>query len=131
MNRSVGTFVGNTMTDPTDHESIIDVDLALTYTAGDRDMLISIAELFLQEGPLQLQAVEHAVEQGDAAQAGKAAQTLKGSVNNFCSAAAVAAAGKMERAAAAGDWQEFSPAWQSLNREMERLFSEVEKLCRG
>ena len=102
MDYSTGTFVARTMTDDSSLERIIDVDLALTFTAGDREMLISISEVFLQEAPLQLQAVGSAVEQGDAVQAGKAAHTLKGSVNIFGAAAAAAAAGRVEGAAEAG-----------------------------
>jgi HPt (histidine-containing phosphotransfer) domain-containing protein len=110
-------------------ESIIDTDVALTFTAGNRDMLISVAQLFLEEGPRQLQAVQSCIAAGDAAGTRKAAHTLKGSVVIFGANKAAAAADQVQHAATDEDLSRVPHAWNVLNREMERLFCEVQELC--
>jgi HPt (histidine-containing phosphotransfer) domain-containing protein len=117
------------MTDNQQTESIIDIDVALTYTAGDRDMLVSIAELFLEEGKEQLRAVQTGVEEGDPVQTSNAAHKLKGSITIFGASAAAAAAVEVELAAKANDSMRINSACDALNREMKRLFGAIEKLC--
>jgi two-component system sensor histidine kinase/response regulator len=119
------------MTDNQQTESIIDMDLALTYTAGDRAMLVSIAELFLEEGKEQLRAVQRGVEEGDPVQTGDAAHKLKGSITIFGASAAAAAAVEVELAAKASDSTRINFACDALNQEMKRLLGAIEKLCRA
>ncbi len=110
-------------------DPIIDLDVALTYTGGDHEMLVSIAELFLVEGPRQLRAVQTSVEQGDLAQTSSTAHTLKGSIVIFGASTAAAAAVEVELAAQANDATRVSVACDALTREMKRLVHAIEKLC--
>ena len=119
------------MTDNQLTEPIIDIDLALAYTAGDRVMLVSIAELFWEEGPRQLRAVQRGVEQGDPVQTSDAAHKLKGSIAIFGASAAAAAAVEVELAAKANDSTRINFACDALNQEMKRLLGAIEKLCRA
>lgn len=114
-----------------DSETVIDLDEALAFTAGDREMLIEMGGLFLQEGPRQLQDVHTAVEAADATAIREAAHTLKGSVVIFGAGNAEAAALAVQLAADDGDLSRVDEAYATLNREMERLMREVEKLCNG
>lgn len=117
------------MTEKRESESVIDVDEALMFTAGDRDMLISMAKLFLQEGPRQLQAVLAQIESGDAPGIRESAHKLKGSVVIFGARKAETAALELERAANDNELSRVPEAWGALNREMKRLLHDVEKLC--
>lgn len=119
----------NEMTEKRESESIIDMDEALVFTAGDRELLISMAKLFLEEGPRQLQAVLVRIEAGDAPGIRKSAHTLKGSVVIFGARKAEAAAIEVEHAATDNELSRVPEAWVALNREMKRLLHEVEKLC--
>ena len=112
-------------------ESVIDMEEALLCTHGDRDMLISMGQLFLEEGPRQLQAIGEQIEAGDASGIRDTAHTLKGSVVIFGARSAAAAALAVEHAAADGELSQVPQAWETLNREMERLLHAVQELCHG
>ena len=118
------------MTDNQQAESVIDIDVALSYTAGDREMLVSIAELFLLEGPRQLRAVQASVEQGDPKKTCSAAHKLKGSIVIFGANAAATAVAQVELAAKANDAAQTNFAYEALDREIKRLFNAIEELCR-
>lgn len=114
-----------------DQTSVIDIDAALAYAAGDREMLLSVAQLFLEEeGPKQLAAIEACVRAGDGPGIRRAVHQLKGSVVIFGAEKAVAAAVDLESAAVQDDLTRAASAWNALSREMRTLFREVEKLCR-
>lgn len=105
------------------------MDEALMFTAGDREMLTAMAKLFLEEGPKQLQDVLAGIEAGDAPGIRKSAHTLKGSVVIFGARKAAAAALDVEHAATDQELSRIREAWATLNREMECLLHDVEKLC--
>lgn len=109
-------------------ESILDVDAALKFTGGDRDYLVSIAELFMTEGPKQLQEVAVCVTADDAEGTRKAAHTLKGSVVIFGAKRTATAAQELE-IAATSDWARVPKAWDNLNHEMDCLLQAVKELC--
>ncbi len=117
------------MTDNQSTESIIDLDVALTYTGGDRGMLVSIAQLFLEEGPRQLCAVQECSEAGNRTGTSDAAHKLKGSIVIFGASAAADAAVEVELAAKTNDQFRIDCACDALNREMQRLLKAIEKLC--
>jgi HPt (histidine-containing phosphotransfer) domain-containing protein len=117
------------MTEQRKNAAVIDMDEALLCTAGDRDMLISMGQLFLEEGPRQLQAIHARIEAGDAGGIRDTAHTLKGSVVIFGARAVAAAALAVEQAATGSDLSGVPAAWDSLKGEMDRLLCAVEELC--
>ena len=119
----------NQMTEDRANESIINLEEALVVTAGDREMLISLGELFLEEGPKHLLAVREQMEASDAKGIRDAAHTLKGSVAIFGASRATAAAFAVEQAATQSDLSCVSDALTALDREMRLLLCEVDKLC--
>ena len=114
-----------------DDESVINLSEALVITAGDRDMLIEMGRMFLEEGPRQLQDVQAGIESGDAKAIRETAHTLKGSVVIFGAAKAEAAALAVQLAASDEDLPQVAKAWPALQREMERLLRDVQLLCDG
>ena len=109
-------------------DRVIDVNAALAFTAGDRDMLNTLAELFLEEGPPQLRAIDVSIQAQDAVGIGKATHVLKGSIAIFAADQAIEAACELERAAA-HDASKIADAWRTLRHEMHRLLADAKRLC--
>ena len=107
---------------------MIDIRIALRNSDGDSDLLHQMAELFIDEGPNQLQAVETMIRQGDCEGVRAAAHTLKGSFSIFGAASAQAAAARIEQVGASGDLTDVGEAWESLADEFRRLTVAVGEL---
>src|SRR5262249_55274563 len=88
---------------------------------GDRELLVEMAELFLDESPRLLTTLRDAVAHGNAQTAAYAAHTLKGSVANFAATPAFAAAQKLERMARQGDLSQAQTAFHDLEAQLRRL----------
>ncbi len=102
-------------------EQILDLDAALSRVDGDRELLVEMADLFLDEYPRLLSTLRDAVAQGNAPTAAYAAHTLKGSVANFSAMPAVTAAQKIERIARQGDLTHVHSAFADLEVQLNRL----------
>lgn len=116
------------MSEPHHSQAKIDIDQALTYAAGDHEMLISMAELFATEGPRQLSAIDAPIKAGDMNATARAAHQLKGSVVIFGAASAASAALQVEQMAAQRDADKLANAWDQLKNEIAALLSELQKL---
>ena len=112
-----------------ERDSAINMEEALAHAAGDPEMLASLARLFLEEGPKQLQDVANQLEQRDLPGVREAAHKLKGSLVIFAAEKAESAAKNLEALAEQGDDHGISDAWAELKREMMRLTKELEALC--
>jgi PAS domain S-box-containing protein len=102
-------------------EQILDLDTALGRVDGDRELLVEMAELFLDEYPRLLSTLRDAVALGNAPTAAYAAHTLKGSVANFAAMPAFTAAQKIERIARQGDLAQVHAAFADLEAQLNRL----------
>lgn len=107
--------------------SVVDLEEALRFTAGDADMLRAVIAMFLEEGPRQVEAVRTCVAANDGPGIARAAHLLKGSITIFAAKQAVDAAIALELAAT-DDLSTVPRAWELLQNELKRLFSELEKL---
>ena len=117
------------MSDGLHAKCIFDRDVALANTGGDHEMLSSIAELLLEEGPRQLHAVKQAVDADDQTAAKDAAHKLKGSVSIFGAEPCMAACVDVESAAAAGNPDRLNSAYNQLAVQLNRLCEAVGRLC--
>ena len=102
-------------------EQILDLDAALGRVDGDRELLVEMADLFLDEYPRLLTTLRDAVAHGNAQTATYAAHTLKGSVANFAAMPAFTAAQKIERIARQGDLAQAHAAFADLEAQLTRL----------
>lgn len=102
-------------------EQVLDLDAALGRVDGDRELLVEMADLFLDEYPRLLSTLRDAVAQGNAPTAAYAAHTLKGSVANFAAMPAFTAAQKIERIARHGDLTHVQGAFADLEAQLTRL----------
>jgi HPt (histidine-containing phosphotransfer) domain-containing protein len=99
----------------------LDRAVALERVGGDTALLREIVGLFLEEYPRLLAEIRSSLDSGDPVRLERAAHSLKGSVGNFGARAAFDAALRLELLGRAHDLGPGEDAWQSLQREMERL----------
>lgn len=101
--------------------TLLDWERALENTDGSEDLLLELAEMFIEECPDMMREVHAAVDAGDASALQLAAHTLKGSVRIFAMEPAVEAARRLEEMGASGDLSDAGDGWSALKLEIDRL----------
>lgn len=109
--------------------AVLDRAVALERVGGDSELLQEMAQLFLDEYPMQLEAVRAAVRTRDAKALERSAHSLKGSVGNFGAAAAQDAALQLELIGRRGDLREVDQAMGCLENALSSLQPEMESLA--
>lgn len=107
-------------------ESLFDLDRAAEQVGGDVDLLKEVSELFINDCPRMMAAVEQAVFSRDAQTLERAAHKLKGSVACFCAKEAVDAAQRLEDIGASGDLADVDSAYKDLESSIKRLLPALE-----
>jgi len=102
-------------------DDLVDGDALLARVSGNRAVLRELAELLFGDAPGLLSQVRAAAAAGDVPALQRAAHSLKGMVVTFCAPHVLAAALRLEEAAAAGDLSAVEPLCARLEREIERL----------
>ena len=100
---------------------IFDLEGALEKVEGEREFLIELAKIFLDEVSVLLVAMAHAMKQNDIISAAKKAHTIKGASANFCAQAIFDAAWEFEQMLPSNTSEEIAAAYEKLLRETERL----------
>jgi len=108
--------------------SVLDSAAALARVEGDKDTLVEMTNLFLEEKPKLLAAVREAVSRRDAKALEYAAHALKGSVGNFSAEGAFQAALNLEIMGRQGDLSGAREAYELLHVQIERLQPALEAL---
>jgi len=88
---------------------------------GDRQLLVELVELFMQECPRLLQNIRSSIEQGSFTDIQKFSHKLKGSALQFSGRGAAAAAGALEDAAKGKSLQEAERLFAKLSEEIIHL----------
>ena len=101
--------------------SIFDLDNALEYVGGDREILEEILEVFSETYPDQLSELKKAINDGDAPIVERAAHTLKGSVGTFSAKKAHETAFRLEILGREGKLEEAAAEYSKLEQEVEEL----------
>jgi len=109
-----------------DPSPVIDWSQGLSRIDGDRELLCELLRLFAQETPRLLESIRRAVRQKDPSGIERGAHTLKGSVSNFGASQAFKAAQRLEQMARKNDLPNAEEAFQSLEREIERVLAAIE-----
>jgi two-component system, sensor histidine kinase and response regulator len=117
--------------EPLTPESVVDIHELLTRVEGDRDLLASMATLFLEDYPRSRSTIREAVSRRDAKTLERAAHSLKSSVGNIAARAAMEAAIRLETIAKNGDLSEAEKACQALEQEIDRLKPVLASLSQG
>ena len=95
----------------------VNISEALSRADGDRDLLLTLAGLFLQESPKEVAAVRSALGRQDCAGLASAAHKLKGSVIQMCAPRLFERTKRLEELGRQGELADS----ESRNRETEVL----------
>jgi HPt (histidine-containing phosphotransfer) domain-containing protein len=96
--------------------------------AGDKDLLLSLIELFRSHAPQLLLDIQRGIESGDQETLKIAAHSLKGSISVFGATSAFKAATQLEAAARHVEAENTVTAFEKVGAtlaELERLFDQI------
>ncbi len=125
---STGTDMSNGEQSSTD---AFDLNAALDRVEGDRDLLVELAELFLEDSASLMEEILSSLKRKDHLALERSAHKLKGSVGNFCSKEAFETAFQVETAARDGDLDSAGTAVSQLEQSMGSLRSALSQLAYG
>jgi HPt (histidine-containing phosphotransfer) domain-containing protein len=95
---------------------------------GERDVLAEVLQLFLDQAPKKLLALQEAVTAADAEEAGRIAHSLKGCSGNIGAGSMMDVCDRIEDRARAGDLDAVAPLLPSLTSEYHRAELEIKHL---
>jgi HPt (histidine-containing phosphotransfer) domain-containing protein len=101
--------------------SVFDYDEALSRFENDFQLMVEVAELFVDDCPRRLEAMHEAMVAGDLKALEHTGHSFRGSAANFGALEVVSAALQLETLARAGDLQQTPAAAAALEHEIERL----------
>jgi CheY-like chemotaxis protein len=104
-------------------------DEVLARVGGDRDLLVEISRLFLDDAPRHLAAMRAAIDAGDAEGLCRAAHALKGAAANFDARSVVDAARALEDIGRRAALDTAAGAWTTLSRETDQLVETLQRVC--
>lgn len=107
---------------------VLDMEAALLRVEGDRNLLNEIARLYEEECPKTMAGARAALSRGDAQALERLVHTLKGSSANLSALGVQQAAEELERKARSGSLEGAQDQFATLEREVERLLSELGSL---
>jgi two-component system, sensor histidine kinase and response regulator len=102
-----------------------DLEAALQSVDGDRELLVEMAELFLQDSDRLLEEIRQAIQAGSASGLHHSAHTLKGSVANFAADEARDTAFQLEMMGRSGNLTGASTRYTALVAEMRRVEADL------
>jgi CheY-like chemotaxis protein/HPt (histidine-containing phosphotransfer) domain-containing protein len=106
---------------PLADENVFDPSAALESVGGDADLLDELVEVFLDDYPKLLAAIETAVVRRDGPAVERCAHRIKGAVGVFARGPAFEAAERLELAGRAPDLRDLDEEHDALRRELQRL----------
>jgi two-component system sensor histidine kinase/response regulator len=110
----------------TPEASVIDLTAALERLAGDRELFEELAQVFKTECPRIVKQIRLAVAASDEANLERQAHALKGSSANLGATAVSQAAYELEKMARSGDLKHATGLLNVLEKDVDRLFCELE-----
>jgi CheY-like chemotaxis protein len=102
-------------------DKCIDWQDAWANLEGDRGLMSQLAHMFLNDLPLQMEAIHLAAEKKQGHDLESLTRRLRGSLGNFAAKPAFGAALQLEGIARRGDSEQIQPAMEALDREIERV----------
>ena len=125
----ISSFIGKPETLPVD--SLIDWKTAMEGVDGDRDLLKSVVEVFLDESQLLLQELVLAVHSQDAAKVRSLGHSLKGAMLGVGAFATADLAQTLEMGAGDGSLQSMTASLQDLEQQYGRITAELREFVRS
>ena len=106
---------------PAESDAVFDPEAALELVDGDRELLVDIIDLLLEQAPQSLSEIREAISHRNGQDLDRAAHKLKGSLGNFGKKAAYAQALRLEEMGREGDLADAAAACTLLEEEIARL----------
>jgi PAS domain S-box-containing protein len=110
---------------------VFDMAQSLDRAGGDVDLLLELAQIFLQISPRHLEEAARAISVGDMTALGNAVHALKSSMGNFAAKAAFQAAILVQQKIGEGDLRQIEEAYELLRIEAGRLTEALEEVLEG
>lgn len=99
----------------------LDWERALENADGSEDLLIELAQVFVESSPSMMKDVRAAIDQGNAPALYLAAHNIKGSARIFAAGAVLEEALRLEEMGADADLGAANDSWAILNHEVDQL----------
>ena len=112
-------------------EAGFDFSAALNYVGGDRELLDELIGIFVEDAPLRMKAIRHAIGSAEAMELTREAHTLKGSLKVIGATAAAGLAQGLEALGRDGNIAEADKLAVALEREMDKLLQSLMASKRG
>ncbi len=106
----------------------VDLEAALDRLGGDRELYNELVEVFRKECPGVAAEMRRAIDDRDLRVVERSAHTLRGAASNLGAVAVSEAAMELEKRAGSQDIASAGEQFKVLQKEIERLFSELEIL---
>jgi CheY-like chemotaxis protein/HPt (histidine-containing phosphotransfer) domain-containing protein len=112
-------------------EAGFDFSAALNYVGGDRELLDELFGIFVEDAPIRMKAIRHAIGSGEVTELTREAHTLKGSLKVIGATTAAGLAQGLEALGRDGNMGEADKLAIALEREMDRLLQSLMTSGRG
>jgi HPt (histidine-containing phosphotransfer) domain-containing protein len=109
--------------------AVLDPDRLLDALSGDVEAVRGVVELFATQRADLVAQLRDAIGRAALADVHHVAHSLKGALATLGADAAAEAALRLERSGRAGDLATVAPAFAALERELERLQPELDRLA--
>lgn len=96
---------------------------ALTQVDGDEELLRTLAELFVEQAPLDMAAAQAALNAGDAEALARAAHRMKGAILQFSAPRVFEATKELEALGKAGTLARAATVCAQVDRELQQLIA--------
>jgi HPt (histidine-containing phosphotransfer) domain-containing protein len=106
-----------------------DREAALQSVDGDTELLVEMAQLFLQDSSRLLDEIGQAIQAGNASGLHRSAHTLKGSVANFVATEACETALQLEMMGRSGNLAGAPERYTALVAEMRRVDADLSEFA--
>jgi HPt (histidine-containing phosphotransfer) domain-containing protein len=104
-------------------------DVVLARVGGDRQLLVEISRLFVDDAPRHLGRIRQAIDEGDAESLRRAAHALKGAAANFEADGVVSAARSLEDIGRSGRLRDVETMWRVVRNETDRLIETLHRVA--
>jgi two-component system sensor histidine kinase/response regulator len=112
-------------------EAGFDFSAALNYVGGDRELLDELLGIFVEDAPIRMKALRHAIGNAEATELTREAHTLKGALKVIGATTAAGLAQGLEALGRDGNMSEADKLAVALEREMDRLMQSLMASKRG
>ena len=104
---------------------LLDWDQALANADGSDELLMELAQVFIETYPAMLKDVRDAIDNRDAPVLQRTAHSLKGSARVFAAGPATESALKLELMGADANFEGVEEAWNDLVDQIDQLMSVI------